>query len=704
MKPAYFIALPSLSGTIIPPVLCYLAFLALLPGWLAMAAASEAQARSDGAVSDTLAVYDFALPADIAHQTVYSVAIDRRGILYFGTEGGLLEFDSIEWRFIPVRPQVRITHLALNSRGRVFAAGPGELGYLLVDETGGTVYESVSENGPDEGISLVHPQALIPQGPDMLIIDEQEILRYTIQAKTLQRRRPDSGLELEAATFFDNQLFVNDRTRGLLRADVRQLFDTVPASDEAFFELLQPVEGASGLRIRQLQPLNAGTLLLATISEGVLQLQKSQTPERPGYVLSSWENEAEAFFRRYPVSASDRFSDVVAFGSHGGGILLLNADGSLNQRVGREQGLQEAFVFSLSFTTRGRLWTGMNGGASSILAPGLATSPGQHITEMQSRQMSGTDSSAAKSDRSEMIPGAEKSAEPGFVYRGWKAFTGWLTDLFSGYGVITPLDFSDHNADDFTTILRSVRETKTDSLIFRGAFARELYGVQELAQADSVRHIFPAEINAFRFSYATNQFEDADEIRHQVLLEGLDRNWSNWSVNTYREYTNLQFGTYQFRVRSMNPAGETSVESAFRFQIRPPWHQAGWFYTIQLVLIIGMLAISFYLNKTGRAFTVSQFLIYLVIIITFEYVLVYSQPLFHNFTQGIAFFEIALSVVLVICLTPVEEGYRWLLNKLTGFTAEELVARRKAREAEAATTKKKQGFIEQISSKGRLKR
>ena len=638
--------------------------------------------------ADTLGVYDFPLPAHAAHQSVYSSVIDRRGIAYFGIKGGLMEFDGLEWRFIPVRPEVRITHLAQNSRGRIFAAGPGELGYLLVDETGGTKYNPVDLSGASA--PPADPQALIAEGADMILVGTNGFLRYLIDEKRLQRRAPEQAMQAEAAAVFDGQLFVNDRRRGLLQTPFGTLFsrDDAPLS-------LQPVPGGSGLRVRQLLPLDKETLLLATISEGLLQLRHgSGTPGT--YQLSVWNNNASGFFERYPVSAAHNFADVIAFASHGGGILVMNADGSVNQRIGREQGLRENFVFSLLFTNRGRLWAGMSGGVASILIPGVAGAAGAYSDEGQplSAQNAPPDSMTTSPEVSAQQPSA-----PGFLPRIWSSFTGWLTSLMPGYSSITPLDFSDHDPEDFTTILRSVRETKGDSLIFRGAFAQELYGVQELAQADSARHIFPAEINAFRFSYATNQFEAADDIRHQVLLEGLDRDWSNWSTNTYREYTNLPFGAYQFRVRSMNPAGDLSVESAFRFQIRPPWHQAGWFYLMQLVLLSGMLGVSFYLNKTGRAFAVSQFLIYLVIIITFEYVLVYAQPFFSRYTQGIAFFEIALSVVLVICLTPVEEGYRWLLNKITGFTAEELVARRKAREA-----KKTPGFIEQISSKGRLKR
>ncbi|MFW6348293.1 MAG: triple tyrosine motif-containing protein [Cyclonatronaceae bacterium] len=637
--------------------------------------------------ADTLSVYDFPLPAEAAHQSVYSSVIDRRGIAYFGIKGGLMEFDGLEWRFISVRPEVRITHLAQNSRGRIFAAGPGELGYLQVDETGGTRYQPIDLG--DANAPPADPRALIPQGPNMIVVGSNGFLRYLIDEKRLQRRAPEQAMQAEAAAVFEEQLFVNDRRRGLLQTP----FGTLFSRDDAPLAL-QPVPGGSGLRVRGLLTLNEETLLLATISEGLLQLRRG-----PGgstaYQLSAWNNEASSFFERYPVSAAHGFGDIIAFGSHGGGILVMNADGSVNQRIGREEGLRENFVFSLLFTNRGRLWAGMSGGVASVLVPGVAESAGRYSDEMQPRPAQNAPPDSADSPE----VSAPSPPDPGFLHRAWSNLSGWLTNLIPGYSGITSLDFSDHDPEDFTTILRSVRETKGDSLIFRGAFAQELYGVQELAQADSVQHVFPAEINAFRFSYATNQFEAADDIRHQVLLEGLDREWSNWSTNTYREYTNLPFGSYQFRVRSMNPEGEISVESAFRFQIRPPWHQAGWFYLMQLVLLSSMLGISFYLNKTGRAFAVSQFLIYLVIIITFEYVLVYAQPFFSRFTQGIAFFEIALSVVLVICLTPVEEGYRWLLNKITGFTAEELVARRKAREAN-----KTPGFIEQISSKGRLKR
>jgi signal transduction histidine kinase len=60
------------------------------------------------------------------------------------------------------------------------------------------------------------------------------------------------------------------------------------------------------------------------------------------------------------------------------------------------------------------------------------------------------------------------------------------------------------------------------------------------------------------------------------MLEGADRDWTPWSSEIYRDYTNLREGRYRFRVRAANAYGAQSEEGFFAFRVRPPAWRSPW--------------------------------------------------------------------------------------------------------------------------------
>lgn len=102
----------------------------------------------------------------------------------------------------------------------------------------------------------------------------------------------------------------------------------------------------------------------------------------------------------------------------------------------------------------------------------------------------------------------------------------------------------------------------------------------------------PYQQNALRFEFAAPSFDKADANRFQVWLQGLDRDWSPWSGDAYRDYTNIPEGTYRFRVRARNVYGKEGKEAVFDFRVLPPWYRTGWAWTIWIasaVLALGLL-------------------------------------------------------------------------------------------------------------------
>nr|WP_205312577.1 ATP-binding protein [Rheinheimera maricola] len=95
-----------------------------------------------------------------------------------------------------------------------------------------------------------------------------------------------------------------------------------------------------------------------------------------------------------------------------------------------------------------------------------------------------------------------------------------------------------------------------------------------------------AQSTALRFEYASPNFSHLLSAQFQVKLQGHDSNWSGWSNEQYRDYTNLPSGDYQFIVRSRDHEGKLQLSSPLNIHIASPWYNGMLAWTLYSLLII----------------------------------------------------------------------------------------------------------------------
>lgn len=131
---------------------------------------------------------------------------------------------------------------------------------------------------------------------------------------------------------------------------------------------------------------------------------------------------------------------------------------------------------------------------------------------------------------------------------------------------------------DFSALVRRVI-VNGDSVVFGGAWTSLSGAAPVLAYSN----------NALRFEVAAPSFDKEAANRFQFFLVGFDNEWSNWTDETQKDYTNLPEGTHRFRVRAKNIYEHISSESVFTFEILPPWYRAWWAYGFYALLFVGLL-------------------------------------------------------------------------------------------------------------------
>jgi len=137
----------------------------------------------------------------------------------------------------------------------------------------------------------------------------------------------------------------------------------------------------------------------------------------------------------------------------------------------------------------------------------------------------------------------------------------------------------------FSALIRLVeweRAAGKDSILFGGEY-----------QSTDTRATFGYKVNDFRFTVAANYLPFAQPNRFQFFLEGYDQEWSGWTTNPRKEYTNLPAGDYTFKVKVRNNEGGIGKVASFKFTIRAAWYLTRWM-NIAILFFIALLFVGFF--------------------------------------------------------------------------------------------------------------
>ncbi|MEH3112779.1 triple tyrosine motif-containing protein [Pedobacter terrae] len=94
--------------------------------------------------------------------------------------------------------------------------------------------------------------------------------------------------------------------------------------------------------------------------------------------------------------------------------------------------------------------------------------------------------------------------------------------------------------------------------------------------------------NNIRISYALPYYRQA-KVKYQFYLEGYSHGWSDWTLATQKDFTNLSAGTYTFKVRAKIDDNTVSAETIYKFTILRPWYLNNWAILLYTVLFVVVL-------------------------------------------------------------------------------------------------------------------
>lgn len=105
--------------------------------------------------------------------------------------------------------------------------------------------------------------------------------------------------------------------------------------------------------------------------------------------------------------------------------------------------------------------------------------------------------------------------------------------------------------------------------------------------------------NSIRFSFSALDYNNNKSLEFSCYLDGFDNNWTSWSTENIKEYTNLREGEYQFYVKARNVYDKESTPAKYTFVVKAPWYRTIYAYLCYIIIGIFFFYLSFRLYSRG---------------------------------------------------------------------------------------------------------
>ncbi|MES2646002.1 MAG: GAF domain-containing protein [Bacteroidota bacterium] len=287
----------------------------------------------------------------------WSIQQDDQGIMYFGIQNYLLEYDGVKWRkiLLPNTTSTVVRSLAKNDKGVIHYGGLGDIGHLYKDSIGQTAIKSLSYLIPKNNKNFLDVWSTYCTPSGTYYQAREYIFRVTDSAKDGKRAikvwTPASRFMF--AFYIDDTYYVHQQGLGLYKM-VNDSLAFIPGSE---------IMGQERMQI--MLPYPAGPdgekqYLMGLFYSGLYIYN--------GKTFRPFETKADVVLKAgaiaYKGLSLDK--DHYAIGTTGKGLVIIDTKGNLIQQVNREVGLQDESIYGTFLDRKGTLWLALDNGISRV--------------------------------------------------------------------------------------------------------------------------------------------------------------------------------------------------------------------------------------------------------------------------------------------------------------------------------------------------
>lgn len=159
-----------------------------------------------------------------------------------------------------------------------------------------------------------------------------------------------------------------------------------------------------------------------------------------------------------------------------------------------------------------------------------------------------------------------------------------------GFFQINLEDYKKNNNVPQVKIISAGATGNVDSLFFGGYFGN----VNEVgSQSKTAIPEINSSLNSLHFEYSSPSYSYESSIQYSYILDGFDKQWSVWTRNAQKDYTNLPPGTFTFKVKGKTSLGEESTVDSYTFTILATWYRTWWAYLLYCLIIAALVYLAY---------------------------------------------------------------------------------------------------------------
>lgn len=274
----------------------------------------------------------------------WSIRQDKKGIMYFANNEGLLTFDGSFWRRYALPNKTKVRSLEFGTDNRLYAGGENEFGYYKPNASGDLSFVSLKNLVSEKEHSFSDIWNVCGYQKSVFFRASNKIFQYRDNKVSIYR--PQSHWRFMGAT--EQYLLAQDFEKGLLKFN-QGCWETFLKTDDFSKKSL----------ITALVPVNKDSALVVTLEHGAYWLRGNQTR-----ALSTDFMKKVAKYRIY--NATRVSHDRIALSTSLNGCFIINKKGEFIQHYSKDEGLINNNVLSNFIDNHQNLWLGLDNGIAFV--------------------------------------------------------------------------------------------------------------------------------------------------------------------------------------------------------------------------------------------------------------------------------------------------------------------------------------------------
>ncbi len=262
-------------------------------------------------------------------------------------------------------------------------------------------------------------------------------------------------------------------------------------------------------------------------------------------------------------------------GTYGGGLSLFDPETNGFINFTEKDGLQNTTIYQLVEDAQGRIWMSTNTGISSL--------------DVRSRVFRNYNQSNGIQNNNFVHASGIRLSNGELFFGGLQGF-----NYFNPAGLTTNRNVPPVILTDLKVSNKSVSPGEDAPIKTQISISREI----RLAYKQN-----------FALSFVALNYTISKQNHYAYKLEGFDKDWNyTGSINT-AYYTNLDPGTYIFRVKASNNDGVwSSADTSVKIYVKPPFWRTIYAYLFYVLAIFGLLLYSRYkgIKRLRKKFALEQ--------------------------------------------------------------------------------------------------